>query len=230
MLELNIAEKRAKMAELGLDENGKPLGAAAPGAPGAPNPYPDRASPKAGDDEKKTTYLIDRIVNNTKLIKPGASAQGGAEWAASKVPGIGQDAAAVARSGPRQSAYQSQVDTIDALLTLATGAAYTKEQFASAMQSYMPTYLDKPEAVADKERRLAGVVQAAKNRAGRAWTMESERAVRKLFQNPELLGAEPDGSTAAPPAGAAGAPATKGYSDPGKEERYRAWKAQNGIQ
>jgi hypothetical protein len=173
MLDLSIAEKTAKLAEMGIGPDGKPLGGA-----GEKNPFPNVANPKATEDERKSTYLVKRITNNAGLMVKGSETPGGAEYAAGKLPVIGEDVAAFARSGPRQQTYQSQLDTIDALLTLATGAAYTKEQLKNAFESYMPTYQDKPDAAAAKTERLRGVVEAAKSRAGRAWTMDAELALR----------------------------------------------------
>lgn len=202
MLELSIAEKTGKLAEQGLGPDGKPLQGGT-----AKNPYPDAPNPKATEDERKSTYLVNRIVTNAGLVKKGSEGPDAKEYVASKLPLVGDEAAKFVRSGPRQSTYQSQLDTIDSLLTLATGAAYTKDQLKNAFESYMPTYQDKPEAIVDKEARLRGAVQAAKVRAGRSWTMEAENALRAALPPAAFS----DGPAIPPTAQKSGTPGVKNF-------------------
>jgi hypothetical protein len=70
---------------------------------------------------------------------------------------------------------------LDALLYLATGAAYNKEQLEGQMESYIPAYSDEPETIESKRERLAQLVMDAKTRAGRAWTPKLDEAANTLF-------------------------------------------------
>lgn len=69
-------------------------------------------------------------------------------------------------SSPRNRVEDAQRDVLDAALTLGTGAAYTKEQLEGYRESLFPQYWDDDNAVADKSRRLARILEAAKLRAG----------------------------------------------------------------
>lgn len=66
----------------------------------------------------------------------------------------------------RRAVADAQSDMLDAVLTLATGAAYTKEQLQGMSGSYFPQYGDTPEEIDIKNRRLLRAVEAAKLRAG----------------------------------------------------------------
>jgi len=89
-------------------------------------------------------------------------------------------AANVARTGNRQIVYGAQRDVVDALLYLATGAAYNKEQLAAQLDTYMPQYTDKPETVIEKQQRLVELISDAKSRAGKAWTPKMDAAMNVL--------------------------------------------------
>lgn len=66
----------------------------------------------------------------------------------------------------RRAVADAQSDMLDAVLTLATGAAYTKEQLQGMSGSYFPQYGDTPEEIRLKNNRLLRAVEAAKLRAG----------------------------------------------------------------
>jgi hypothetical protein len=89
-------------------------------------------------------------------------------------------AANVARTGNRQIVYGAQRDVVDALLYLATGAAYNKEQLAAQLDTYMPQYTDKPKTVIEKQQRLVELISDAKSRAGKAWTPKMDAAMNVL--------------------------------------------------
>lgn len=72
------------------------------------------------------------------------------------------------RSGNRQVVVTNQLDLLDAALTLGTGAAYTREQLEGARGTYFAGLTDKPEAVAEKKRKLISLLEAAKIKAGKA--------------------------------------------------------------
>jgi len=68
----------------------------------------------------------------------------------------------------RQIVEDSQLDVLDAALTLRTGAAYTREQLNAMRETYFPVLLDKPPAIAAKRQRLESLLEGAYIAAGRA--------------------------------------------------------------
>ncbi|CAB4157880.1 hypothetical protein UFOVP684_51 [uncultured Caudovirales phage] len=69
----------------------------------------------------------------------------------------------------RQRVEAAQLDMLDAALTMATGAAYTREQLESTRGTYFPSLGDKPQTVKDKAVRLDKLLkEAAMTKAGRA--------------------------------------------------------------
>ena len=74
----------------------------------------------------------------------------------------------LANDADRQIVEAAQIDMLDAALTLATGAAYTKEQFEGYKKSYFPQLGDTPEVIAAKKQRLQNTIEAAYSAAGRA--------------------------------------------------------------
>lgn len=84
------------------------------------------------------------------------------------------------RTENRQKVYGAQRDVIDALLYLATGAAYNKEQLAAQLDTYMPQFTDKPANVIEKQQRLVELINDAKTRAGKAWTPKMDAAMNVL--------------------------------------------------
>jgi hypothetical protein len=68
----------------------------------------------------------------------------------------------------RQIVEDSQLDVLDAALTLRTGAAYTREQLNAMRDTYFPVLNDKPPAIAEKKQRLESLLEGAYIAAGRA--------------------------------------------------------------
>jgi hypothetical protein len=69
----------------------------------------------------------------------------------------------------RQRVEAAQLDMLDAALTMATGAAYTREQLESTRRTLFPELGDKPETIRDKAKRLDDLLkEAAMTKAGRA--------------------------------------------------------------
>lgn len=68
----------------------------------------------------------------------------------------------------RQKVEAAQLEVLDSALTLGTGAAYTREQLEGYRRSYFPQQGDKPEVVADKQRRLNNLLSAARIKSGRS--------------------------------------------------------------
>lgn len=87
----------------------------------------------------------------------------------------------------RRTVHDSQVDVLDALLTLGTGAAYNKEQLYGQMVSYFPQYNDTPGEITIKNQRLKRLIEAAKVNAGPKWG-EVEQAIAPYMSK---LEAEP---------------------------------------
>lgn len=134
--------------------------------------------------EQNAGYNIGRILRGATSIQdviakdPTALAPKIGEAVASSVGLSG--AANVARTANRQKVYGAQRDVIDALLYLATGAAYNKEQLAAQLDTYMPQYTDKPANVIEKQQRLVELINDAKTRAGKAWTPKMDAAMNVL--------------------------------------------------
>lgn len=147
-------------------------------------PLKAKDSSKTAVSEQQASYNIGRVLTaakeigkivekNPSVLKPGAG-----EALASSVGLTGT--ANAARSADRQIVYGAQRDALDALLYLATGAAYNKEQLQGQMAAYIPAYTDEPEAVAAKQVRMAELIKSAKTRAGKAWTPDMESAMQSL--------------------------------------------------
>jgi hypothetical protein len=68
----------------------------------------------------------------------------------------------------RQIVEASQLDILDAALTLGTGAAYTREQLESYRRAYFPQLEDKPAQIKTKQERLNNLLKSAEVSSGRA--------------------------------------------------------------
>jgi hypothetical protein len=68
----------------------------------------------------------------------------------------------------RQQIENAQLEVLDSALTLGTGAAYTREQLQNYSKSYFPQLGDKPQTIKDKQTRLESLLNAARNKSGRA--------------------------------------------------------------
>lgn len=155
--------------------------------PGGPATKPSQEKP-ASVSEQNSAYNINRVLNAATEIKdivakdPSALAPGSVE-ASAKSMGM-EGAANVARSSNRQIVYGAQRDALDALLYLATGAAYNKEQLQGAWDAYMPAYTDDKPTREAKQTRLNKLLETAKVRAGKAWTPEMDTAMKSLSGTP----------------------------------------------
>ena len=122
------------------------------------------------EDERKSAGYAVRMESALNLVK-----KVGEEDKKSIVPGgkevlasaLGNTAGTLARSDNRQRVYNAQLDALDAALTLATGAAYTRGQLQNLHQSYFPQYGEGPKSIADKAARLQDIIETARMRAGR---------------------------------------------------------------
>jgi hypothetical protein len=151
---------------------------------GAPTTAKPGAPPRV--EERQTAYNTGRILASAQEMSnairqdPNAVKPGMAE-AMLGTFNKGEGLANLVRSPQRQVVSQAQDDVIDALLYLATGAAYNKEQLEQQRSSYKVNYTDKPEAISAKQRRLRNLVQAAKERSGSAWTPNLEAQFNAAF-------------------------------------------------
>jgi hypothetical protein len=68
----------------------------------------------------------------------------------------------------RQIVEDSQLDVLDAALTLRTGAAYTPVQLTAMRSTYFPVLGDKPAAITAKKQRLETLLEGAYIASGRA--------------------------------------------------------------
>jgi hypothetical protein len=136
--------------------------------------------------EQTSSYNISRLLRGAAAIKkavetsPSANVPGATEAVVGSLPFI-SGAVNFTRGPQRQIVAAAQRDVLDALLYLATGAAYNKEQLEGQMESYIPAFSDAPEAIESKRERLAQLVMDAKTRAGRAWTPKLDEAANTLF-------------------------------------------------
>jgi len=154
----------------------------------APTAPKEEKPQTASEGERKDAYNLGRIVTAANQIQsaiktePQSVRPGLGEAAIGMLPfGIGEDIKYRAQSPQRQIIDSAQTDLIDAALTLATGAAYTKEQLVGQVRSLIPRYGESDESIAAKNARLRELMSNAKVRAGRAWTPELDAQLAKLF-------------------------------------------------
>lgn len=124
---------------------------------------------KASDDEKRSAGLAVRMELALRQManQPGGARPQFLPEALRNIPLVGEMAANAVTPYERQTVEAAQLDALDAALTLATGAAYTKEQLRALSKSYFPQLNDDAKTVEDKKARLASVIETARIRAGR---------------------------------------------------------------
>jgi len=214
-------EKANPGMELKEDENGNlfginkrtlqvtpvTMGGGAPSAGGvgadAGKPFKGKDASKTAVSEQQAAYNVGRVLTAAKQINeigrddPSAVQPGGVEALAASVGMSGT--ANLARNANRQIIFGAQRDALDALLYLATGAAYNKEQLEGKVAAYIPSYTDKPENVIAKQERMTELIKSAKIRAGKSWTPEMDVAMKALTSPPAPAAAA--APRVAPPAG-----------------------------
>lgn len=180
------------------------------GADGKPLKGKEAGGGQPTEDERKAAGYAIRMEGALKKLE-----EVGAQNPEALKPGVGtslinmtpEGVANYMRSAPRQRIETAQVDALDAALTLATGAAYTKEQLKGLSRSYFTQPGDDATTIKDKEQRLAEVIETARIRAGRAApSIEKMGAARTPAQ-----------------------PAADGYSDAEKERRYQEFAAREAA-
>jgi hypothetical protein len=140
---------------------------------------PEKAGEKLTEGERTAGFLSERLNNSLNQLK-----QVTGEKPSAASPNVKAEAIKfftrsdylknLANPESRQQVEAAQYDILDSALTLGTGAAYTREQLESYRQSYFPQLGDKPKTVADKAKRLEGLLEAAYKKAGRAAPKETQ--------------------------------------------------------
>jgi len=140
----------------------------------------DRASAGTNVSEETAAYHVKNLVENANLIgealakEPEAGKPGVLEAMVTNTYGLGGLKGAT-QSSQRQVVDQSNQQILDSVLYLATGAAYNKEQRMQEVQSLIPKYFDKPDALAAQKQRLLSLIAGGKIRADAAWTPELQK-------------------------------------------------------
>jgi hypothetical protein len=140
---------------------------------------PEKAGEKLTEGERTAGFLSERLNNSLNQLK-----QVTGEKPSAASPNVKAEAIKfftrsdylknLANPESRQQVEAAQYDILDSALTLGTGAAYTREQLESYRQSYFPQLGDKPKTVADKAKRLEGLLDAAYKKSGRAAPKEAQ--------------------------------------------------------
>lgn len=166
--------------------DGKPVFVPASQAIGK-TPFVGGAEPTQG--EKQDAYNINRVVAAAGRIKEATAKDPSAiKPGYTELPLIGTKL----QNAPRQVVAGAQGEMIDALVTLATGMSYTKDQLEAARAQYLPQIGDKPETLKSKQQALQTLVEAGRSRSGRAWTPQMDKALNEVFMQ----------ANESPPAGA----------------------------
>lgn len=153
--------------------------------PKAGKPATAAGGTAATESERLAGYNAGRALDAAKRIStaittdPEATAPGLIETAVGRIADPN-----ILRGEERQRVSAAQRELIDALLTLATGAAYNKEQLEGQMESYIPKWSDREGTREDKRTALLGLIQNAKIKAGRAWTPQMDVAFEQLLTPP----------------------------------------------
>lgn len=170
-----------------------------PGGPADPNV---KAGAKPTEAQSKVLTLLSRIaggandIQNVIATEPEAQQAGLFETLSRNV--LGEGIVTRSLAGPeRRTVTDAQVDILDGLLTLGTGAAYNREQLIGQTLSYFPQYGDTEQEIKVKDERLKRAIEAARIQAG-PLAEEFDNVIKPLFQQ---------AAAAAPEAGPRGAPA-----------------------
>ena len=139
---------------------------------------PDEMGSKEGgnitEGERRAATLLKRIdfsqgqISDVLKAHPEAASPVPQAEFSRKIPVVGETAANMLVSGPRQRVESAQLDILDAALTLGTGQAYTREQLEGYRKSYFPQLGDDEGTKLDKKARLDNILEAARIAAGRA--------------------------------------------------------------
>lgn len=142
-----------------------------PGGPADPQRPGAKTQEHPTEDERRSAGLTVRLESAMKTIRANPQS-GKPEILPSAIRaatfGSAEAIPNAVTSSSRQQVESAQLDALDAALTLATGAAYTKDQLQNLRKSYFPQMGDSEATVKEKEKRFAEVIETARIRAGRA--------------------------------------------------------------
>jgi hypothetical protein len=171
-----------------------------PGGPADPDVKQDA---KPTESQGKVFTLLSRIaggakdIQNTIATDPEAQQAGLFETLSRNV--LGEGIVTRSLAGPeRRTVTDAQVDILDGLLTLGTGAAYNREQLIGQTLAYFPQYGDTEQEIEVKNQRLNRAIEAARIQAG-PLAEQFDSVIKPLFQQAA--------AAAAPEAGPRGVPA-----------------------
>ena len=158
---------------------------AIPGGPADPaNPLNVKKDPsqQATQDERQSALLLQRIrraqADIATVLKE--SPESSRPSVAGEVFGLAGDTARnYANPEARQRIEAAQMDALDAALTLATGAAYTREQLEAQRRAHFPQLGDSKKTADEKNKRFADLVKDAELRSGRATPPMLERPMQE---------------------------------------------------
>ena len=159
--------------------------------------------------EETAAYHAQNIVDNANLIadalakEPDAMQPGIVEATVANTYGLSGLKGAT-QSPQRQVIDQSNQQILDSVLYLATGAAYNREQRLQQVESLIPKYFDRPEALAAQKQRVLSLLKGAKIRSSAAWSPELEASLNQAIDRMYSPTAAP--SPRAVPAGGSGKP------------------------
>lgn len=145
--------------------------------------------------ERRAASLLDNVVRNADAVNtvitesPDAFQPSAAEAAAGFLPWGQPQVKAWEQNPQRKIVYNRMRQSIDALLTLATGAAYTEKQLDAQIGAYMPGFFDEDAVKRDKIMALRDRIESEKLNAGRAWTPEQELRAQEVFAQFENIAA-----------------------------------------
>ena len=149
--------------------------------PGGPADPGIKANKALTEDQAKSAGYAIRMEDALKTISevaktnPGATRPGVGTAAINMLP---EGIANALRPEDRQRVEAAQLDALDAALTLATGAAYTKEQLHGLSRSYFAQPNDGDTTVAEKQARLNKIIETARLRAGPTGSAMADQIAR----------------------------------------------------
>ncbi len=162
-------------------------------------PATGAVSQKATEDQLKTAYNADRMLSAGDVIgralqeNPSAEKPGFFETVVGNTPFI-SGAVNFTRDDQRQQIAAAQVQLADALLYLATGAAYNELQYTNNQNAVIPAFSDGAPAIKTKRKLFLDQVAAAKRRSAAAWTPEHEAIYKDMLKMYDTPLAPPPGA------------------------------------
>lgn len=158
-----------------------------PDAPNVQRPAVGGGQPTEG--ERKAATLLARLRGSQQQLQAAIADEAKAAKPTvtnrliGSIPFVGEPVANALRSDARQRVEDSQLDILDAALTLGTGASYTREQLVGYARSYFPQPNDKQGTIRDKQRRLQSLINSAEIAAGRLNTEHTQGGTGKKGTN-----------------------------------------------